>query len=91
MKKPLWFKAKNYGWGWYPSSWQGWIIVVIYILTILWNFYRLDEYSHSNSDIIRPFVIQTFLITILLIYICIKTGEKPGWSWGKQKIISKNK
>ena len=33
MKK-VWFKAKEYGWGWYPSSWQGWIILLIYLLLL---------------------------------------------------------
>ena len=86
MKKPLWFRAKNYGWGWYPSSWQGWILLLIYIIGLIWNFYRLDEISHSNSDTIRPFVIQTFIMTILLVVICYKTGEKPEWRWGGKKI-----
>ena len=86
MKKNLWFRAKNYGWGWYPSSWQGWVILIAYILILVWNFNRLDSISHSNSDTIRPFVIQTFFITLLLIGICYKTGEKPEWRWGKKKI-----
>ena len=24
MPQKLWFKAKLYGWGWYPCSWEGW-------------------------------------------------------------------
>ena len=86
MKKNLWFKAKNYGWGWYPSSWQGWATLCVYVIGVTWNFYRLDEFSHSNSDTIRPFVIQTFFITLILIGICYKTGEKPEWRWGKKRI-----
>jgi len=30
--KPLWFKAKQYGWGWYPARWQGWLIVIGFII-----------------------------------------------------------
>jgi len=85
MKKQLWFKAKNYGWGWTPCSWQGWLLLLVYLVDIIWNFYRLDEFSHSNSDTIRPFIIQTFLATILLIIVCYKTGEKPSWRWGNKK------
>ena len=85
MKKSLWFKAKKYGWGWYPSSWQGWTILLLYIGILVWNFYRLDATSHSNSDTIRPFMIQTFLLTTLLIVICYITGEKPRWRWGDKK------
>ncbi|MCX6717702.1 MAG: hypothetical protein NTU76_03445 [Candidatus Taylorbacteria bacterium] len=24
----LWFKRKTYGWGWVPSSWEGWFVVI---------------------------------------------------------------
>jgi hypothetical protein len=30
MTTKLWFKAKNYGWGWYPITWQGWLITGLY-------------------------------------------------------------
>ena len=30
----LWFKAKKYGYGWYPATWQGWLVILVY-LTIL--------------------------------------------------------
>ena len=78
----LWFKAKRYGWGWYPSSWEGWFTLFVFITVQVWNFLRLDAVSHSNSDTIRPFVIQTFLMALVLISICYLTGEKPRWRWG---------
>lgn len=28
-KNKLWFKAKNYGWGWYPVTWEGWTVTII--------------------------------------------------------------
>jgi len=82
--KPYWFKAKRYGWGWYPNSWQGWLILGFYVLFEVWNFIRLDRFSHSASDTLRPFIIQTALATILLICICALTGERPRWMWGEK-------
>ena len=84
MKTP-WFKAKTYGYGWYPATWQGWLVLVGFIAIMVGNFYRIDATSHSNSDTIRPFIIQTFILIAILLFICYKTGEKPGWRWGEKK------
>lgn len=82
-QKKLWFRAKTYGWGWTPVSWEGWLVVVVFVLFEVWNFLRLDAVSHSNSDTLRPFIIQTFFLVLLIIGLCYCKGEKPGWRWGK--------
>lgn len=84
MKNP-WFKAKEYGWGWYPAKWQGWIIVAFFILFEVWNAYRIDAMSYLPSDALRPFIIQGIGAVLILIVICYVTGEKPSWRWGKRK------
>lgn len=82
--KEYWFKAKNYGWGWYPARWQGWVVLIIYIGLMVWNFNRIDGMQHSGSDTLLNFIPQTVLLTFILIGICFKTGEKPEWRWGKK-------
>lgn len=82
IQKP-WFKAKRYGWGWTPATWQGWSILTGFIAIVVWNFFRLDAHSHSNSDTLRPFIIQTVGLVLILLWVCQKTGEKPRWRWGK--------
>jgi hypothetical protein len=84
MKK-IWFRRKRYGWGWYPSSWEGWLILAAFVVLIVWNFLRIDAHSHSNSDTLRPFIIQTLLMFIVLTGICYLTGEKPRWQWGDEE------
>jgi len=82
MKK-LWFKAKRYGWGWYPSSWQGWLVLLLFIGIVFANQQRLDL-AHASTE--RPsleFLIETSLLIVLLVWICYRTGEKPRWRWGK--------
>ena len=49
---------------------------------LFFNFFRLDANSHSVSDTIRPFVIQTVVLTALLLWICWRKGERPRWQWG---------
>jgi hypothetical protein len=31
------------------------------------------------------YFVSLFVLTGLFIYICYRTGEKPGWHWGKGK------
>ena len=84
-KKEIWFKAKTYGYGWYPSMWQGWLILFIFILAEILTFAIIDKNSHSASDTLRPFIIFSIIYIVILISICIKKGEKAKWRWGKDK------
>lgn len=81
--KKLWFKAKRYGYGWTPATWQGWLVLIVYILVVIENFWRIDSRSHSVSDTLINFVPPTLLFTMLLIFICYWRGEQPRWRWGK--------
>lgn len=27
----MWFRAKRYGWGWRPVTWQGWAVVAVWV------------------------------------------------------------
>jgi hypothetical protein len=81
MKK-LWFRDKKYGWGWYPSSWQGWVVIVVGVGLIILNAKRLSIHNNGASF---EFIVQTLLIVTISIAICYKHGEKPHWSWGDKK------
>jgi len=83
--KKLWFRAKNYGWGWYPSSWQGWLVLAIFIVYVSWAAFDLDAHQHSVSDLLINLLPRVGLAVIVLLLICWKTGEKPEWRWGKPK------
>jgi len=74
--KKLWFKAKIYGWGWYPCSWQGWLVLLVWAVIFVFAIIKLDYEWVKNFLVI-------LVITLILIYICYKKGEKPRWRWGK--------
>ncbi len=76
MEKNVWFKAKTYGYGWYPATWEGWLILILFILAEILIIEKI------KSLIIIP--ISLILVTILII-ISYKKGEKPKWRWGKNK------
>jgi len=76
-----WFKAKTYGYGWYPSTWQGWLILSAYLITIAASVSLLEIYIDKYPVFYFIFV---SIITGLLIYICYKKGEPAKWRWGKK-------
>ncbi len=82
-EKRLWFRAKNYGYGWYPVTWEGWLCILIYLVVVLLaafiGFYLFpDTYGWAIY-----FTTITFS-TILLIFVSYKKGEKATFRWGKK-------
>lgn len=80
----LWFKAKEYGYGWYPATWQGWVVLAAYVgvlgLLYYFCFGKLFGSAEKNPSGIEKsviiFVVGMFISTTLLIVIAYKTGEK---------------
>ncbi len=87
VKEVFWFKRKTYGYGWVPSTWQGWGVVVLYILSLVNNFLFVDFNSHSVSDTLLTFLPNVYISTIFLLIICYAKGEEPRWQWGESKSI----
>ncbi len=81
----LWFKAKSYGYGWYPSSWQGWSVIGLYTLAVTLDFVNIDKFSHSASDTIIGVSVPILINTVFLLITCHIKGEKPEWRWGKNE------
>ncbi len=88
--KNYWFKAKLFGWGWTPAKWQGWLVLLVFFILIIFNAYRIESFSNSTSDAPIKLIFQTIVLFFLLFVICWKTGEKPRWQWGKPRPEKKN-
>ncbi len=85
MKRPLWFRAKIYGWGWYPVTWEGWAVTFGYIgLFVIGEVLFMQQVMEDSTKLIfTTYALYVISITVLLLWICYKTGEKPRWRWGK--------
>jgi hypothetical protein len=70
QNKKLWFKRKTYGLGWTPCSWEGWLVLIIYLIIIISIFRKIDLNSHSGSDTLIGFALPFIVLTIILIIIC---------------------
>ncbi len=80
----LWFKAKTYGWGWTPAAWQGWLVTVLYVAAIAGSAFLFLRPTPTHLGWIGYFSVIA-VASAALITICLKTGEKPGWHWGRRK------
>lgn len=80
----LWFKRKLYGWGWTPATWQGWLVIGVWFICVLFLAFTIDENSPPR-EVMFTFILPMALLTATLIRICYKTGEKPRWQWGESR------
>ena len=98
-QRPLWFRARRYGWGWTPCSIEGWIVTIIVIVTLAAGDYALIVLGQPPAEIrsvddamprlsTPAFVIAAIgwnaLVLIPAMWICWKTGEPLRWRWGNR-------
>ena len=84
MKKLHWFRARDYGWGWYPASWEGWAVLGVWLLVFVGIMSGLDERTSPWW-----FLVKIFGSVIVLLFICWNTGERPTWRWAGKPISAK--
>jgi hypothetical protein len=84
-----WFKRKLYGYGWIPATWQGWLVIAVFVIFIIFQGMMLDLGPEGTTDIVL-FSLDLFFTVIALLLICKITGEKPRWQWGIPKKDSEN-
>lgn len=77
-----WFKRKLYGWGWTPARWQGFLVLFLYVVAVVYLFLKIDAESHSVSDTLIGIAVPFFLLTALLLSVNFVKGERPRWQWG---------
>ncbi|MEN9582878.1 MAG: hypothetical protein RL641_832 [Candidatus Parcubacteria bacterium] len=87
-KNTFWFKRKLYGYGWVPATWQGWLVLVVYLVAVWLFALTIDENSPTRESVFT-FFLPMALLTATLLRICYQKGEKPRWQWGKHKDDSK--
>ncbi len=63
----------------YLRTWGRISLTVIFITASVFNFIRIDSVSHSASDTLRPFIIQTAILILLLlpVYYLLKRNKNP--------------
>jgi hypothetical protein len=79
----LWFKAKRYGWGWHPASWQGWLVLAAWVLLLaVGEVIFINRVYQGDRGAIWWFVPYVLCLIATLTLVAYKTGEPPHWHWG---------
>lgn len=82
-RNQYWFRARYFGRGFYPETWEGWLVSLLYSALVLAAYFLLP----SQSGIV--FVLLT---TVVFLLICRAKGRTPqaatdgkekGWRAGK--------
>jgi len=88
MEKRLWFKRKRYGYGWTPSSWEGWAVTFSYIAIIYGLTLTVSE-NATDKEALLTLLLPMAVLTALLLRVVYDHGETPRWQWGKDSDKSK--
>lgn len=89
MQRPIWFTAKNYGWGWTPSTWQGWLILFLFVILLVVVSVMIERVALSPEQAVWLFIEHVTPLVIILILVCAYTGERPRWRRGGKDIVRK--
>lgn len=84
MENKLWFKAKKYGFGWYPVSYEGWTLLLVYVLAIVSFALHINKYSTVDAVMLN-FAVPFLVLTSFLLAICYAHGECAYWNWNKKE------
>lgn len=81
--RSYWFKRRRYGYGWTPVSWQGWLVIIVFIVIVVSGSVVLgDTPRNTLSSEALIYVALLLIAVILLIFISSKKGPSPKWRWG---------
>ncbi|MDX6768497.1 MAG: hypothetical protein SF051_03130 [Elusimicrobiota bacterium] len=84
LKGKVWFKAKRFGWGWTPAAPEGWVVVGLFLASLLGSTLALVRFRPvpPSPGMVAEHLVLACVLAASLVGICWKTGEKPGWRWG---------
>ncbi len=72
MFKKYWFKPKKYGYGATPTTWEGWLLVLLLIFVIFFLSLAIEK---------SIYFIISFLLVISIFLIISKTKTRGMWKW----------
>ena len=82
----LWFRARDYGWGWTPVSIEGWLVMLAFVAAIAGGVWWFMSSLRSGADPQTTtilFLLWVAAAVAALIAVAWATGERPHWRWGK--------
>lgn len=88
MRK-LWFRARDYGWGWTPVTIEGWLVTAAFLAVVVVDasvfIYRVRTPGSDIRSATITFYGCLAEFVGALIVVCWMKGETPHWRWGSGK------
>ena len=80
-KLKAWFRPKWFGWGWYPCSWEGVAVLLVFVAAILINV-QVHAFAPQTPEFQALYYLQIALWLVLVLVVCdSRCDQKPGWRW----------
>jgi hypothetical protein len=80
-----WFKRRRYGYGWIPVTWQGWLVVGVYLVVVVaGGLAILDAPESVQPKEIGFYLLFVAIATVGLVQITLRKGPRPRWRWGRK-------
>ncbi len=82
-----WFKPKTHGYGAYPTSWKGWLLIAAFgVLQMLLAIGLLVPPARAGQPVdlaqITTFLLGTAVLTAIFLWLCKrKTDGEWRWRW----------
>jgi MFS family permease len=83
-RKKYWFKRRRYGYGWIPVTWQGWTVLVAFLIVVVGGASVLTLIPQPDGWI-WVYTLLSILSLAWLLVIAYKKGPAPKWRWGKNR------
>ena len=75
-----WYKRRRYGYGFTPTSWQGWLMLGLMVLMLVIPAFFLGK---SNTEIVIGYLIYVVVVLGGSLYVIFSKSPTPKWRWGK--------
>ncbi len=82
-----WFKPKGFGYGATPTTWEGWAVVIVFILYLISLSVLMTEGVNTDRYLLYLFA----SIVVLVVISKKKTDGEWKWNWGKKKDLEWDK
>jgi hypothetical protein len=79
----FWFKPRRYGYGATPVTWEGWVLVAIYVAVILTCVAALTSRGQTLSGWLMSVVVIVAATVAMIVIGVKKTDGAWRWQWGE--------
>ena len=80
-----WFKPKKFGYGATPSTWEGWLTTLAFIVFFVFIVIVAPVKSCTNDVCAYNYRVLAIILSIIVLFIIFVKKKTEGnwkWSWG---------